>query len=177
MPPATAERDGSRRFQLPKLQSRVFLTSICSSTVAIMAWLMKRTSQPHPNFKPTPLLFATTAETLFLSYPPQHVTYGVKEEMYPSVVSALLITLEKGLGKECRPETKEAWEWVMNSISAVCIAAAREEVAGVGTTTATAGVKPRSALLAFATESRVVAAVVVAVAAAAVGFAALNKRG
>ena len=48
--------------------------------------------------------------------------------MYPSVVSALLITLEKGLGKECRPETKAAWEWVMNAISAVCIDAAREEL-------------------------------------------------
>lgn len=57
----------------------------------------------------------------------QHVSYGVKEEMYPSVVSALLITLGKGLGKECHPETKAAWKWVMTSISAVCIAAAREE--------------------------------------------------
>lgn len=47
--------------------------------------------------------------------------------MYPSVVSALLITLDKGLGKECHAETKAAWKWVMTSISAICIAAAREQ--------------------------------------------------
>lgn len=47
--------------------------------------------------------------------------------MYPSVVLALLITLDKGLGKECHPETKAAWKWIMSSISGVCIAAAREE--------------------------------------------------
>ncbi|CAB1106368.1 unnamed protein product [Ectocarpus sp. CCAP 1310/34] len=56
-----------------------------------------------------------------------HVTYGVTDNMYPSVVSALLITLEKGLGEECHQLTKDAWAWVMNSIAAVCIAAARED--------------------------------------------------
>ncbi|CAM9229907.1 unnamed protein product [Ectocarpus sp. 13 AM-2016] len=49
--------------------------------------------------------------------------------MYPSVVSALLITLEKGLGEECHQLTKDAWAWVMNSLAAVCIAAAREDSA------------------------------------------------
>ncbi|CAN0004058.1 unnamed protein product [Ectocarpus sp. 6 AP-2014] len=57
----------------------------------------------------------------------KHVTYGVTDDMYPSVVSALLITLEKGLGEECHQLTKDAWAWVMNSIAAVCIAAARED--------------------------------------------------
>ncbi|CAN0106297.1 unnamed protein product, partial [Ectocarpus sp. 13 AM-2016] len=57
----------------------------------------------------------------------KHVAYGVMDDMYPSLVSALLITLEKGLGEECHQETKDAWTWVMNAIAAVCIAAAREE--------------------------------------------------
>lgn len=38
----------------------------------------------------------------------KHVSYGVKAAMYPSVGQALLLTLEKGLGEECTPETKEA---------------------------------------------------------------------
>lgn len=98
--------------------------------------------------------------------------------MYPSVVSALLITLEKGLGKECHPETKDAWEWVMNTISAVCIAAAREEASGGGAapSPSPAGVKttPRAAFAALASDSRVVGGVAVALTAAAVGFVALK---
>lgn len=56
----------------------------------------------------------------------KHVSYGVKAEMYPSVGEALLLTLDKGLGAECTPETKAAWTWVMGVISGVCIKAAKE---------------------------------------------------
>ncbi|CAM9106925.1 unnamed protein product [Pylaiella littoralis] len=58
----------------------------------------------------------------------KHVSYGVKDEMYGSVGKALLITLDKGLGEECTPLTKESWAWVLGVISGVCIAAAKEEV-------------------------------------------------
>eukprot|EP00904_Undaria_pinnatifida_P001097 jgi/Undpi1/10989/HiC_scaffold_30.g13290.m1 len=57
----------------------------------------------------------------------KHITYGVTADMYPNVVSALLITLEKGLGDECTPLTIAAWKRIMEVISAVCIAAAKEE--------------------------------------------------
>lgn len=56
----------------------------------------------------------------------RHVSYGVTAEMYPSVKEALLITLDKGLGDECTPATKTAWTWVLEIISDVCIAAAKE---------------------------------------------------
>ena len=91
--------------------------------------------------------------------------------MYPSVVSALLITLEKGLGKECRPETKAAWEWVMKAISAVCIDAAREEL----------GLPPLdrkkpTGLFGAVLDSGVIPAVVVGLAVAGIaGMVAINK--
>lgn len=56
----------------------------------------------------------------------KHVSYGVTAEMYPSVGEALLLTLEKGLGDECTPETKAAWGWVLGVISDVCIEGAKE---------------------------------------------------
>jgi hemoglobin-like flavoprotein len=39
----------------------------------------------------------------------RHVGYGVKDEHYASVGSALLWTLEKGLGDEFTPDVKGAW--------------------------------------------------------------------
>ena len=39
----------------------------------------------------------------------RHTGYGVKEEHYTTVGSALLWTLEKGLGDAFTPEVKEAW--------------------------------------------------------------------
>lgn len=54
----------------------------------------------------------------------KHVSYGVTADMYASVGEALLLTLEKGLGDECTPETKAAWTWVLGVISGVCIEAA-----------------------------------------------------
>lgn len=38
-----------------------------------------------------------------------HVAYGVKDEHYPIVGSALLWTLEKGLGDAWTDEVKDAW--------------------------------------------------------------------
>ena len=39
----------------------------------------------------------------------RHVDYGVKPEDYDSVGTALLWTLEQGLGDDFTPEVKEAW--------------------------------------------------------------------
>ena len=39
----------------------------------------------------------------------RHATYGVKAEHYATVASALLWTLETGLGPDFTPEVKEAW--------------------------------------------------------------------
>jgi len=39
----------------------------------------------------------------------RHVGYGVKDEHYETVGTALLWTLEKGLGGAFTPEVKEAW--------------------------------------------------------------------
>jgi len=39
----------------------------------------------------------------------RHVGYGVRKKDYDTVATALLWTLEKGLGPEFTPEVKEAW--------------------------------------------------------------------
>lgn len=39
----------------------------------------------------------------------RHVGYGVKDKHYDTVASALVFTLEKGLGPAFTPEVKEAW--------------------------------------------------------------------
>lgn len=39
----------------------------------------------------------------------RHKGYGVKDDMYNDVATALLWTLEKGLGKQWNDEIKEAW--------------------------------------------------------------------
>jgi hemoglobin-like flavoprotein len=39
----------------------------------------------------------------------KHVSYGVKAQHYDTVGSALLWTLEVGLGKDFTPDVKEAW--------------------------------------------------------------------
>ncbi len=38
-----------------------------------------------------------------------HVGYGVKDSHYDTVGSALLFTLDKGLGEKFTPEVKDAW--------------------------------------------------------------------
>src|ERR1041384_6281492 len=42
----------------------------------------------------------------------RHATYGVEDRHYDTVASALLWTLEKGLGDAFTPETKDAWATV-----------------------------------------------------------------
>jgi hemoglobin-like flavoprotein len=42
----------------------------------------------------------------------RHVSYGVTHEHYSSVGSALIWTLEQGLGADFTPEVKEAWTTV-----------------------------------------------------------------
>ena len=42
----------------------------------------------------------------------RHMAYGVTDEHYASVGSALLCTLEEGLGADFTPEVKEAWTTV-----------------------------------------------------------------
>ncbi|PZR29610.1 MAG: hemoglobin [Citrobacter freundii] len=39
----------------------------------------------------------------------RHVRYGVKAEHYTAVGNALLWTLEQGMGKDWRPEVRDAW--------------------------------------------------------------------
>lgn len=56
----------------------------------------------------------------------RHISYGVTAEMYPSVRKALLMTFEKALGNECTPKTKASWNWVLRTISRICIEAAKE---------------------------------------------------
>lgn len=51
----------------------------------------------------------------------KHVGYGVTNDMYPSVGTALITTLEQGLGDQFTQLTKEAWTWVFGIISGVCM--------------------------------------------------------
>ena len=48
-----------------------------------------------------------------------HVGYGVKAEHYDTVGAALLDTLEKGLGEDFTPDTKEAWTITYTTLATV----------------------------------------------------------
>jgi len=63
-----------------------------------------------------------TAEKLAV----RHVGYGVTADHYPVVGSALLWTLEQGLGDAFTPEVNEAWATAYGALSAAMIAAAYE---------------------------------------------------
>jgi hemoglobin-like flavoprotein len=54
----------------------------------------------------------------------KHVSYGVKDEHYPIVGSALLWTLEKGLGEAWNPELAEAWTTAYGTLSGYMISEA-----------------------------------------------------
>ncbi|OUD10517.1 hemin receptor [Marivivens niveibacter] len=54
----------------------------------------------------------------------KHVDYGVTAEHYAPVGQALLDTLEKGLGDDFTPETKDAWVTAYTTLSGVMIDAA-----------------------------------------------------
>ncbi len=53
-----------------------------------------------------------------------HLDYGVKESHYATVGSALLWTLEQGLGDKFTEEVKEAWATTYGLVSSVMIEAA-----------------------------------------------------
>ena len=56
----------------------------------------------------------------------KHVGYGVKDEHYAPVGAALIWTLERGLGPDFTPETRDAWAKAYGILSSVMIAAAAE---------------------------------------------------
>ena len=54
----------------------------------------------------------------------KHVAYGVKDEHYPIVGSALLWTLEQGLGEAWNPELADAWTTAYGTLSGYMISEA-----------------------------------------------------
>jgi len=56
----------------------------------------------------------------------RHIKYGVKDEHYGTVASALLFTLDKGLGEDFTEETKEAWTITYTTLADLMIAAGKE---------------------------------------------------
>jgi nitric oxide dioxygenase len=59
----------------------------------------------------------------------KHVGYGVTDGDYASVGSALLWTLEQGLGPAFTPEVKEAWAAVYGVLSSTMLAGAASSAA------------------------------------------------
>jgi hemoglobin-like flavoprotein len=59
----------------------------------------------------------------------RHAGYGVSECHYDTVGTALLWTLEKGLGRAFTPELKDAWTDVYGLLATVMKEAARTETA------------------------------------------------
>lgn len=47
----------------------------------------------------------------------RHTNYGVQPHHYQAVASALLWTLEQGLGEAFTPEVHQAWEWLYTWVS------------------------------------------------------------
>ena len=54
----------------------------------------------------------------------RHVAYGARAEHYPVVGSALLWTLEKGLGEAWTPEVADAWTTAYGTLSGYMISEA-----------------------------------------------------
>jgi hemoglobin-like flavoprotein len=54
----------------------------------------------------------------------RHATYGVQDSHYATVGSALLWTLEQGLGERFQPQTREAWTAAYTLLSDTMKAAA-----------------------------------------------------
>jgi len=57
----------------------------------------------------------------------RHATYGVKDEHYATVASALIWTLEQGLGDAFTPETRTAWVKVYTLLAETMQQAAAED--------------------------------------------------
>ncbi|MEO6638449.1 MAG: globin family protein [Ginsengibacter sp.] len=58
----------------------------------------------------------------------RHTQYGVRDEHYTAVGSALLWTLQKGLGQHWNDELAIAWTEVYTTLSCAMMEASREEV-------------------------------------------------
>ncbi|MGE0267056.1 MAG: globin family protein [Candidatus Omnitrophota bacterium] len=58
----------------------------------------------------------------------RHVAYGVKDRHYDTVGTALLYTLDKGLGKAFTPQVKEAWTETYVTLATVMKEAAAKNV-------------------------------------------------
>lgn len=56
----------------------------------------------------------------------RHAGYGVRPEHYDTVGTALLWTLDKGLGEAFDADTREAWTLAYTTLASVMIEAARE---------------------------------------------------
>jgi nitric oxide dioxygenase len=63
----------------------------------------------------------------------KHIDYGVKPEDYDAVGASLIRTLEKGLGDDFTPETKEAWLGAYTILSGVMKTAAYPSAAAIET--------------------------------------------
>jgi hemoglobin-like flavoprotein len=61
----------------------------------------------------------------------RHVHYGVRDSQYDSVGTALLWTLERGLGPAFTPEMRNAWTEAYLLLSIVLRRAAAREQAGL----------------------------------------------
>ena len=59
----------------------------------------------------------------------RHAGYGVQDEHYDTVGSALLWTLEKGLGDAFTPEVKSAWITVYTTLAGAMKSGAMEQAA------------------------------------------------
>jgi nitric oxide dioxygenase len=57
----------------------------------------------------------------------RHAGYGVREEHYATVGSALLWTLEQGLGEAFTPAVREAWTEAYGTLASVMIDAANAD--------------------------------------------------
>jgi len=60
----------------------------------------------------------------------RHDRYGVRDEHYSSVGTALLWTLEQGLGADFTPDVREAWATAYGLLSSAMIAATSEPMRG-----------------------------------------------
>ncbi len=58
----------------------------------------------------------------------RHTQYGVKEEHYIAVGTALLWTLEKGMGEYWNTELNAAWTEVYTTLAGAMMAAQKEEI-------------------------------------------------
>ena len=62
----------------------------------------------------------------------RHQGYGVQASHYATVGSALLWTLDQGLGEKFTPEVREAWTQAYTLLSDVMLLGAMEEEAALG---------------------------------------------